>query len=87
MGSGFHVLGTHDRASARKRSNMANAHIGSSIDDFLEEECVRDAFQARAVKEAIAWQLAALMKTSRTQIDRVLDPENGFDFGEDDDEN
>jgi antitoxin HicB len=70
---------------------MANAHIGSGIDDFLEEEGVRDEFQARAVKEVIAWQLvqamkernlskrqlAALMKTSRTQIDRVLDPENG----------
>ncbi|MGY6627429.1 MAG: helix-turn-helix domain-containing protein [Oceanicaulis sp.] len=70
---------------------MANAHIGSGIDDFLEEEGVRDAFQARAVKEVIAWQLtqamkernlskrqlAALMKTSRNHIDRVLDPENG----------
>lgn len=70
---------------------MANAHIGAGIDDFLEEEGIRDEFQARAVKEVIAWQLvqamkdrniskrqlASLMKTSRTQIDRVLDPENG----------
>lgn len=47
--------------------------------------------QARAVKEVIAWQLAqamterklskrrlaAMMGTSRTQVDRVLDPGHG----------
>jgi antitoxin HicB len=46
--------------------------------------------QAQAVKEAVAWQLAeamkkqkisknkmaALLKTSRTQVDRLLDPKN-----------
>ena len=50
-----------------------------------------EAFQARAIKEVIAWQLAeamrarkiskrrlaALMHTSRTQVDRVLDPKDG----------
>lgn len=69
----------------------ANRHKGSSIDDFLREEGVLEEFQARAVKEVIAWQLvqamkdrnlskrrlAALMHTSRTQLDRVLDPTNG----------
>lgn len=68
-----------------------NKHIGSDIDDFLEEEGVLDEFQARAVKEVIAWQLgeamkerklskrklAAMMHTSRTQVDRVLDPTDG----------
>ena len=68
-----------------------NKHKGSSIDEFLKEEGVLEAFQARAVKEVIAWQLAqamkerklskrrlaAMMRTSRTQIDRVLDPEDG----------
>ena len=48
-------------------------------------------FRARAIKEVIAWQLAEamrerglskrklaeLMRTSRTQVDRVLDPGNG----------
>jgi antitoxin HicB len=68
-----------------------NRHAGSSIDDFLGEEGVLEAFQAQAIKEVIAWQLrqamreqklskrklAALMHTSRTQVDRVLDPTDG----------
>lgn len=66
-------------------------HKGSSIDDFLKEEGVFEEFQARAVKEVIAWQLgqamkkrklskrrlAVMMHTSRTQVDRVLDPSDG----------
>jgi antitoxin HicB len=74
-------------AKARK----INKHKGSSIDEFLKEEGVLEEFQARAVKEVIAWQLAqamkdrklskrrlaAMMRTSRTQIDRVLDPKDG----------
>lgn len=68
-----------------------NKHAGSGIDDFLKEEGVLEEFQARAVKEVIAWQLgeamkdrklskrklAQLMHTSRTQVDRVLDPNDG----------
>jgi len=71
-------------------AKAANKHRGSSIDDFLKEEGVFEELQARAVKEVIAWQLneamkdmklskrklAALMHTSRTQVDRVLDPDN-----------
>ncbi len=66
-----------------------NIHLGSSIDSFLKEEdeaLFADA-QARAIKEVIAWQLAAEMRknkitkskmaamlhTSRTQVDRLLD--------------
>lgn len=65
-----------------------NKHMGSSLDDFLEEEGVLTEFQAQAIKEVIAWQLgeamkkrklsktrlAELMHTSRAQINRVLDP-------------
>jgi len=68
-----------------------NQHRGSTLDDFLAEEGVLGEFQAKAIKEVIAWQLAAAMKerklsksglakemhTSRTQVDRVLDPEEG----------
>ena len=68
-----------------------NPHIGSSLDDFLAEEGVLEEFQAQAIKEVIAWQLAQamkerriskkrlaeLMKTSRTQVDRVLNPQDG----------
>jgi antitoxin HicB len=70
---------------------MKNKHLGSGVDDLLREDGVLEEFQAKAVKEVIAWQLgqamkdqnlskrklAVLMHTSRTQVDRVLDPTNG----------
>jgi antitoxin HicB len=69
---------------------MSKKHMGSSIDDFLEEEGIFEEAQAQAVKEVVAWQLAeamkkkkisknrmaTLLKTSRTQVDRLLDPKN-----------
>ena len=69
---------------------MSTKNMGSSIDDFLDEEGILDESQAQAVKEVVAWQLAeamrkqkiskarmaALLKTSRTQVDRLLDPKN-----------
>jgi predicted XRE-type DNA-binding protein len=74
---------------------MSKKHMGSSIDDFLKEEGIFEEAQARAVKEVIAWQLteamkkknisknrmAALLKTSRTQVDRILDPKNDITLG------
>jgi predicted XRE-type DNA-binding protein len=64
--------------------------MGSSIDDFLKEEGIFEEAQAEAIKEVVAWQLAEamkkqkisknkmakLLKTSRTQVDRLLDPKN-----------
>ena len=69
---------------------MSKKHMGSSIDDFLKEEGIFEEAQAQAVKEVVAWQLAeamkkqkisknkmaALLKTSRSQVDRLLDPKN-----------
>ncbi len=69
---------------------MSKKHMGSSIDDFLKEEGVFEEAQAQAIKEVIAWKLAeamkerkiskarmaTLLKTSRTQVDRLLDPKN-----------
>jgi predicted XRE-type DNA-binding protein len=66
-------------------------HIGTSLEDFLENEGILEETTAQAIKEVIAWQLAEqmkakrmskkrlaeLMKTSRAQIDRILDPEKG----------
>ena len=60
--------------------------MGSSVDDFLRDEGIFEEAQAQAVKEVVAWQLAeamrtkkisknrmaALLKTSRTQVDRLL---------------
>ena len=71
------------------KAKKSNPHVGSSLDDFLEAEGVRGEFEARAVKEVIAWQLqaamqeqsiskarmATMMGTSRTQLNRLLDPE------------
>jgi DNA-binding Xre family transcriptional regulator len=68
----------------------ANRHRGSSLDEFLEEEGLLEEATAKAVKKALAWQLARAMekqrvtkatlarrmKTSRAQLDRLLDPEN-----------
>ena len=65
-----------------------NPHVGSTLDSFLERKGVRGEFEAQAVKETIAWQLgeamregdiskakmAAMMNTSRAQLDRLLDP-------------
>ena len=67
---------------------MKKKHIGSSLDEFLKEEEMFEELQAQAIKELIAWQLAeamrkkkisklrmaALLKTSRTQVDRLLNP-------------
>jgi predicted XRE-type DNA-binding protein len=68
-----------------------NPHIGSSFDSWLEEEGIREEVTAAAIKAVIAHQLARemkrrkitkkrmaeLMKTSRAQVDRLLDPSNG----------
>ncbi len=69
---------------------MSAKNMGSSIDDFLEEEGIFEEAQAQAVKEVVAWQLAEAMKkkniskarmavmlrTSRAQLDRILNPKN-----------
>ncbi len=69
---------------------MSKRHVGSSLDDFLKDESIFDEAQAQAVKEVVAWQLAeamktrsltkarmaVLLKTSRSQLDRLLDPKN-----------
>ena len=74
---------------------MSKKHMGSSIDDFLKEEGIFEEAQAQAMKEVVAWQLAEamktkkisknkmarLLKTSRTQVDRLLDPKNDITLG------
>ena len=74
---------------------MSKKHMGSSIDDFLKEEGIFEEAQAQAIKEVVAWQLAEamktkkisknkmarLLKTSRTQVDRLLDPKNDITLG------
>jgi hypothetical protein len=72
------------------KTSKANPHHGSNFDDFLKEEGIYSEVQARALKRALAEQLddamqsgklskvnmAQRMATSRSQLDRVLDPTN-----------
>lgn len=65
-----------------------NPYIGSSLDDLLQEEGTLAETEAIALKRVIAWQvkqameeknltkkaLAEEMKTSRSSLDRLLDP-------------
>ncbi len=74
---------------------MSKKHMGTSLDDFLKEEDIFEETQAQAIKEVVAWQLAeamkkqkisknkmaTLLKTSRTQVDRLLDPKNDITLG------
>ena len=67
---------------------MNKRHHGTSLDSFLKEEGAFEEAQALAIKEVVVWQLmdamekgdmskarlAALLKTSRSQVDRLLDP-------------
>jgi antitoxin HicB len=67
-----------------------NGRTGSSFDEFLKDDGIYEEVTARAIKRVIARQLGALMqdqglskselakrmKTSRAQLDRLLDPEN-----------
>lgn len=74
---------------------MSKKHMGSSIDDFLKEEGIFEEAQAQAVKEVVAWQLAkamktekisknrmaTLLKTSRSQVDRLLSANDDITLG------
>ena len=76
---------------ARKKRVIRSTAKLTTLDDFLGKEGKRDEFEAVAVKEVLAWQieqamkeknisrnsLAQRMKTSRSQIGRLLDPKDG----------
>ncbi|MEE9422760.1 MAG: helix-turn-helix transcriptional regulator [Gammaproteobacteria bacterium] len=65
-------------------------NTGSKLDDFLDEEGVLAEAEAIAIKRVIAFQLGELMKkkklsktqlakrmnTSRSSLERLLDPDN-----------
>jgi predicted XRE-type DNA-binding protein len=69
---------------------MTNEHIGSDFDDFLREQGLLEDAESVAAKRVIAFQiaremelahisqaeLARRMKTSRSAVDRLLDPSN-----------
>ncbi len=71
-------------------NESVSKHVGSSFDDFLVEEGLLADVEAVALKRVIAFQLeqemkrsgltktelASRMETSRSAVDRLLDPEN-----------
>src|SRR5437870_1121257 len=73
-----------------KIAKAAFDHSGSTFDSFLQEEGIRDEVEAVAIKRVLAWQLERAMRdkqitklamaralhTSRSQLDRLLDPSN-----------
>lgn len=65
---------------------MSNPHVGSSLDDFLEEEGIEEEVTAEAILRVVSWllsqemqthhltktEMAERMGTSRAQLDRIL---------------
>jgi len=74
----------------KKRAPRSTAGL-VTLDDFLDSEGKREEFEAVAIKEVLAWQIAEAMResklsrkrlaermnTSRSQIGRLLDPKDG----------
>ena len=74
----------------RRRNHKVTNHDGSTFDSFLEEQGIREEVQAVAIKRVLAGQLeramqeqqktkqsmAKQLRTSRSQLDRLLDPQN-----------
>jgi DNA-binding Xre family transcriptional regulator len=74
------------KTATKKRT----AQTGSRLTDVLAEEGLLEDAEAAAIKRVIAWQLdksmkeqrmtkhalAQRMSTSRSQLDRLLDPDN-----------
>src|SRR3982074_247712 len=76
---------------ATKKKLIRSTAKLTTLDDFLGKEGKCDEFEAVVVKEVLPWQiqqamkeknisrnsLAQRMKTSRSQIGRLLDPKDG----------
>lgn len=68
-----------------------NSPWGPTLESFLKEEGIYEEANAYATKKILAWQIAEAMKeqgitksdmakkmnTSRSSLDRLLDPDNG----------
>ena len=75
----------------KKQKTLRSTDGLTKLDDFLAEEGKLEEFEAVAIKEVLAWQIADAMKaqnlsrkrlaermnTSRSQINRLLDPKDG----------
>ena len=71
------------------KHNRKKGAVGSTFDDFLKQDGTYESTQAVAIKRVLAWQIgqamerkqltkaemARRMDTSRSQLDRLLDPQ------------
>lgn len=71
-------------------NEQPNPHIGSDFDDFLREEGILEEVEAAAIKKVVVGlieqamneshvsksEMARRLGTSRTQLDRLMDPES-----------
>jgi antitoxin HicB len=74
-----------------KKKSPRSTHGLTTLDQLLKEQGKLEQFEAVAIKEVLAWQIAEAMKeqklsrkrlaermgTSRSQIGRLLDPKDG----------
>ena len=81
---------THEGDRALKRRTTKKTGIGTAFDDYLKDEGTYEATQSVAIKRVLAWQIEKAMKkqrltkaemarrmeTSRSQLDRLLDPDS-----------
>ena len=72
-------------------SKRKNPQVGPLFEDWLKEEGIHEDVAIASIKRVLAWQLeeamreqklnrsqmAKRMATSRPQLDRILDPNNG----------
>jgi antitoxin HicB len=73
-----------------RKNRKGTNHSGSTFDSFLDAEGIREEVEAVAIKRVLTWQLSQAMHeqrktkqavarqlhTSRSQLDRLLDPQN-----------
>ena len=88
--AGTEVVLNREDADMKKKTARSTGEL-TTLDDFLKEEGKLEEFEAVAIKEVLAWQIAAAMKaqnlsrkglaermhTSLSQISRLLDPKDG----------
>lgn len=71
---------------SKSKTGIASGAVGQDFDDFLAEEGIAAEVQAKAIKKVVVAmlesaavsqvELARRLQTSRTQVRRLMDPDN-----------
>jgi antitoxin HicB len=78
------------KKTVHKKRTSNDVYSGSTFDSFLEQEGILQEVETVAMKRVLAWQfeqamqkqkktkvaMARQLRTSRSQLDRLLDPKN-----------